>query len=93
MLTITAQQIEDADFALADAACSAIDFATVAQAHRNSEAGFDGCELDVAWALFLKPAEDITVPIFVCSIHFNAFKYAVKSGRVAVDLNVFGEID
>ncbi len=93
MLTVTAQQIENADFILADAACTAVDFATVAQAHRDSEEGFQGCELDVAWAIFMKPAEDITIPIFVCSVHFNAFKLAVKSGRVGVDLEVFGEIN
>lgn len=93
MITITAQRIEDADFVAVDAACSAVDFATIAQAHRSSGIDFPGCELDVAWAIFMKPAEDITIPIFVCSVHFNAFKYAVKSGKVGVDLNVFGEID
>lgn len=93
MLTITAQEIDDADFVAVDAACSAVDYATIAQAHREEGNGFHGCELDVAWVLFLKPAEDITIPVFICSVHFNAFRYAVKSGKVGVDLDVFGDID
>jgi hypothetical protein len=93
MLTITAQQIEDADFVADEAACSAIDYATIAHAHREEIPGFQGCELDVEWVIFMKPAEDITIPVFICTVHFNAFKYAVKTGKVGADLDVFGDIN
>lgn len=92
MLTITAQKIEEADFTAVDVGCQSVDFATIAQAQRSSDPGFAGCELDVAWVVFMKPAEDITIPIFICSVHFNAFKFAVSSGRVGVDLDIFGDI-
>jgi hypothetical protein len=72
-----------------DLVCGLVDYAAVAAAEAQ-HTSIQGCSMIPAFAISMKPAPDMIVPIFVCFVHFNAFKLSLHEG-VGVDEDVFGE--
>ncbi len=90
MMLITATSITADEAKSHGIECGLIDYATIFAAETNNSDTFDRCPLDPIWAVTLKPADDMVIPLFLCSLHFNALKISLHEG-VGVDEDVFGE--
>lgn len=90
MLTISAMQITPEEAVEHSVDCDAVDYAAVFAAEMRDSNTFDGCSQVPVYAVSFKPAEDMVIPFFLCSLHFNALKISLHEG-VGVDEDVFGE--
>jgi hypothetical protein len=89
MMLITATKISEEEAATHEVTCELIDYATVFAAELSENASHK-CELIPVWAVTLRPADDMLIPVFVCKVHFAALKMSLHEG-VGVDEDVFGE--
>jgi hypothetical protein len=90
MLVITATPITEEDAHSQNISCELIDYVSIKAAEFMQSDTFDRCSLVPVWAVTLRPAEDMLIPVFLCPIHFGAFKLSLHEG-VGVDEDVFGE--
>lgn len=89
MLVITALPITNAEVEENDLSCDLIDYAAILALEAQT-ADHMGCNQIPAYSVAIKPAEDMVIPLFLCSIHFNALKISLHEG-VAVDEDIFGK--
>jgi hypothetical protein len=90
MMLITASQITEEEAKAHEIECAAVDYADIFAAEQRNAETFDGCSQIPTYSVALKPAEDIVIPLFMCSIHFVALKLSLHEG-VGVDEDIFGE--
>jgi hypothetical protein len=90
MMLITASEITAEEAEAHHIECELVDYAAIFAAEANNSQTFERCPMNPVWAVTFKPAEDMVIPTFLCSIHFNALKLSLHEG-VGVDENVFGE--
>lgn len=90
MMLITATSITADEAKLHEIECGLIDYATIFAAEAKNSSTYDNCPMLPIWAVTLKPADDMVIPLFLCSIHFNALKISLHEG-VGVDEDIFGE--
>jgi hypothetical protein len=60
--------------------CALIDHAAVLAADQLDDSVFQGCTLLPAYAIAIKPAEDMIIPIFVCAPHYISLKIGINEG-------------
>jgi hypothetical protein len=90
LLTVSGTKINKATAEANNLECALVDYALILQAERANESHFQGCSLIPEYAIAVNPAEDMTIPLFLCEIHFNSLKLSLHEG-VAVDEDVFGK--
>lgn len=71
-------------------ACAVVDSASLMAAQLQQKESFSGCPLPAVYAIGIQPAEDQSIPIFMCRPHFNAFKLGVREG-VGVDQEILNQ--
>lgn len=60
--------------------CALVDAASLRAAHMQGQSRYSGCPLPAIHMISLQPAEDMSIPIFLCDVHFNGFKLGLKEG-------------
>jgi hypothetical protein len=76
----------DEDFARDnDLDCAVVDHANIIAAERENKTSFPGCQFLPTYAISMQPADDMMVPLFLCTIHFNSLNLALKEGVGADD--------
>lgn len=90
MMLITASSITAEEAEAHEIQCELVDYAAIFAAEAKNSSTFDRCPLAPVWAVTFKPADDMVIPTFLCSLHFNALKISLHEG-VGVDEDVFGE--
>lgn len=88
MLVISAIPLTKQDAEANELDCDLVDYASIVAAEVNNLSTFDGCSQLPAWSVAIRPAEDMVIPIFLCSLHFNALKISLREG-VGIDEDVF----
>jgi len=89
LLVFTAVNISEKDAERYGKKCYAIDNANVLAAEIRDDDNFEGCPFTPTYSIALKPVEDMVIPLFVCSIHFNAFRISLREGNIGVDDQMF----
>jgi hypothetical protein len=46
----------------------------------NKQTQYEGCPLPAVHAVAVQPAEDMVIPMFMCTVHFNGFKLGLREG-------------
>lgn len=90
MMLVSATPITSEEAVAHEIECQLVDYAAIYAAEAKNSNTFDSCPMTPVWAVTLKPAEDMVIPVFLCQIHFNALKISLHEG-VGVDEDVFGE--
>ncbi len=90
MLVITAIQITEQEAVEHDVVCNMVDHGAIQSAEIRGLSTFEGCPQIPVYSVAFKPAEDMVIPLFLCTIHFNALKLSLHEG-VAVDEDIFGK--
>lgn len=90
MLVVTAIGITEEEANSQGLSCQLIDYVSVKAAELLQLDTFDRCSLPPVWAVTLRPADDMLIPVFLCPVHFGAFKLSLHEG-IAADEDVFGE--
>jgi len=80
MLAVTATRLDDTQIDVLGITCNSIDYASIVTAQRNNDESFDGCQLRPTWGVGFRPAEDIIIPVNLCSLHFAALKLGLSEG-------------
>lgn len=69
--------------------CEAYDHATIiAKADDESPR----CILTPAYVLEMRIGEDISVPVALCMVHYNAFRLNAAIGEIGYDMDSLGEL-
>lgn len=90
MLIMTALAITEAEVKENELECNLVDYASIVAADLNELGTFEGCNQPPAYSVALKPAEDMVIPFFLCSIHFNAVKISMRDRKLGIDEDIFG---
>ncbi len=91
MLILTAVAITKAEAEDNELDCDLIDHASILAAELNNRTSFEGCNQLPAYSVALKPADDMVIPFFLCTLHFNALKLSLKDG-FGIDQDIFSDI-
>jgi hypothetical protein len=101
MFTITGAKLTDNDLAYEIAQgnklqCEGIDYASIIALQATSDkesVSLEECKCpgEVSYVVSFKPAEDILIPVTVCTVHFNAVKLALAERSIVIDLDLFEE--
>lgn len=89
MLTVSATELTHEAVAAHGLVCNLIDHSAITYAEMHSK-DIEGCRFVPVYAISMQPAPDMIIPMFLCFIHFNAFKLSLHEG-VGVDEDVFGK--
>jgi len=90
MMLITAVPITEIEALEHEVVCDMVDHGAIQSAEIRGLSTFEGCPQVPVYSVAFKPAEDMVVPFFLCSLHFNALKISLHEG-VGVDEDAFGE--
>lgn len=66
--------------------CEAYDHATVLA----ESVDYPGCILDPSHVVEMRVGDDITIATVLCVVHFNAFKYNLRDGKLSYDQDSLG---
>jgi hypothetical protein len=86
MLAISSSEIPTEAALANDLECSMVD----AVSHQT-EGASAGCPLTVEYAIVIQPADDMLIPLFLCKLHYNAFRLGVREG-VGLDPDLLKKI-
>ena len=90
MLLITASPLTEEEATGHNLNCELIDYVSLKAAEMFNSDTFDRCQLVPVWAVTLRPADDMMIPVFLCPVHFGALKLSLHEG-VGVDEDIFGK--
>lgn len=60
--------------------CAIVDSASLMAAQLKQQTEYEGCPFPAVYAVAIQPAEDMVIPMFMCTIHFNGFKLGLREG-------------
>jgi hypothetical protein len=89
MVTLSATPISAEIAEENELSCDAVDYASILKVEQNNDEGDYSCTLPPTHALALNPAEDITIPFFLCDLHMGALKIGIGEG-FGIDTDIFG---
>ena len=70
--------------------CEAVDYALAIAAEKQGETSFPGCTQMPEYAVAFRPADDMSIPVNLCKIHFNALRLSLREGSIGIDDDLFG---
>lgn len=86
MFTVSATKVTREEAEQNEISCGSYDF-TVSEG--KPVRLHQGCTIFPEYAVTMQPAPDMVIPVFLCVVHFNAYKLGLHEG-IAVDEDMFG---
>ena len=90
MFIVSAIKLHESITAELGPVCEAVDYALAFAASQQGESSFDGCTQLPEYAVAFKPADDMSIPINLCKIHFNALRLSLREGNIGIEDDFFG---
>lgn len=87
MLTIHSSTITEEIAEHNDLQCALVEAANILAAHIQKRDTYSGCPLPAIHAVAIQPAEDMVIPVFLCTLHYNSLKLGLREG-VGIDENL-----